>query len=86
VGGWYDEKQTRPATLQLDGFVYEAIDADDVTVGDRLDWLRRYQGRYQGGSLPQPYEQGPDRLRRRPGLRNNGTAISWRHRSRYAAS
>jgi hypothetical protein len=53
VGGWYDEKQTWPATLQLDGFVYEAIDADDVTVGDRLDWLRRHQG----GSLPQPYEQ-----------------------------
>jgi hypothetical protein len=53
VGGWYDDKQTWPTALTLDGFVYEAIDAWGVTPQVRLDWLRRHQGDY----VPQPYEQ-----------------------------
>ena len=39
--------------LRLEGFVYQAINADDATVGDRLGWLHRHPGRF----LPQPYEQ-----------------------------
>jgi hypothetical protein len=54
VGGWYDDKHTWPAALALEGFVYEAIDAPNVTSRERLDWLRRHQG---GSYLPQLYEQ-----------------------------
>jgi hypothetical protein len=53
VGAWYDDKPTWPAALRLEGFVYEAIDAPNVTPRQRLDWLRRHQGGY----APQPYEQ-----------------------------
>jgi hypothetical protein len=53
VGGWYDDKQTWPTALSLDGFVYDAINAQGVTPQVRLDWLRRHQGDY----VPQPYEQ-----------------------------
>ena len=53
VGGWYDDRRTWPTALKLEGFVYEAIDAPDVTPKQRLGWLRRHQDGY----LPQPYEQ-----------------------------
>jgi hypothetical protein len=53
VGAWYDDKPTWPAALRLEGFVYEAIDAPNITPRQRLDWLRRHQGGY----APQPYEQ-----------------------------
>jgi hypothetical protein len=58
VGGWYDDKDTWPATVRLEGFVYETIDAPNVTPRQRLDWLRR--NRDADGRtvyLPQPYEQ-----------------------------
>ena len=58
VGAWHDEqrtwpvKQSPPAELLLEGFVYDAIDAEGATAGDRLRcWLPR--NKY----LPQPYEQ-----------------------------
>jgi len=53
VGGWYDDPRTWPATLRLEGFVYEAIDAPAVTPKQRLGWLRRHRWGY----APQPYEQ-----------------------------
>ena len=53
VGAWYDDRRTWPAGLNLEGFVYEAIDAPTVTPKQRLGWLRRQQDGY----LPQPYEQ-----------------------------
>jgi hypothetical protein len=53
VGTWYDYKSIWPAALDLEGFIYEAIDVRYVTPRQRLDWLRRHQGGYQ----PQPYEQ-----------------------------
>ena len=53
VGGWYDDWGTWPTALNLEGFVYDAIDAPTVTPKQRLGWLRRQQGGY----LPQPYEQ-----------------------------
>jgi hypothetical protein len=52
VGGWYDDQQTWPAALGLEGFVYETIHAPNDTPRKRLDWLRRHQG-----YVPQPYEQ-----------------------------
>jgi hypothetical protein len=52
VGGWYDDQQTWPAALDLEGFVYETIHAPNDTPRKRLDWLRRHQG-----YVPQPYEQ-----------------------------
>ena len=53
VGGWYDDRLTWPTASDLVGFVYDAIDAPDVTPKQRLAWLRLNQDRY----LPQPYEQ-----------------------------
>jgi hypothetical protein len=53
VGGWYDDRRTWPTALNLEGFVYDAIDAPAVTPKQRLGWLRRQQDGY----LPQPYEQ-----------------------------
>jgi hypothetical protein len=53
VGGWYDDRRTWPTALNLEGFVYDAIDAPDVTPKQRLGWLRRHQVGY----LPQLYEQ-----------------------------
>ena len=55
VGGWYDEeKRTWPTRLRLEGFVYEAINADRChrrgSAGLAAPPLR-------GGYLPQPYEQ-----------------------------
>jgi hypothetical protein len=52
VRAWLDEKRTWPARVQLEGFVYETIDAPDATVRDRLrSWLPTNR------FLPQPYEQ-----------------------------
>jgi hypothetical protein len=52
VGGWYDEKRTWPARLELEGFVYETINGPDAMIEDRLrSWLPR------NSFLPQPYEQ-----------------------------
>ena len=53
VGGWYDDRRTWPMALNLEGFVYDAIDAPAVTPKQRLGWLRLNQDGY----LPQPYEQ-----------------------------
>ena len=53
AGGWYDHRRTWPTALNLEGFVYEAIDGVDVTLKQRLGWLHRDQDGY----LPQPYEQ-----------------------------
>jgi hypothetical protein len=52
VGAWYDAKKTWPARVSAVGFVYDAIDANDATVTDRLRyWLA------SSGYQPQPYEQ-----------------------------
>lgn len=53
VGNWYDDKPTWPAALRLEGLVYDAIAAPNVTPRQRLGWLRCHQGGY----VPQPYEQ-----------------------------
>ena len=53
VGGWYDDRRTWPTALNLEGFVYDAIDGLEVTPKQRLRWLRHHQDGY----LPQPYEQ-----------------------------
>ena len=53
AGGWYDDRRTWPAALTLEGFVYDTIDAPDVTPKQRLGWLRLDQDGY----VPQPYEQ-----------------------------
>jgi hypothetical protein len=53
VGRFIDDPASWPATLRLAGFVYETVENDQVTVRDRLGWVRRYQERY----IPQSYEQ-----------------------------
>jgi hypothetical protein len=53
VGSFLDEQQTWPASLWLRRFVYDMLENDQVSVRDRLGWLRRQQGGY----TPQPYEQ-----------------------------
>ena len=53
AGGWYDDRRTWPAALTLEGFVYDTIDAPDVTPKQRLGWLRLDPDGY----VPQPYEQ-----------------------------
>jgi hypothetical protein len=58
VGAWYDDKLNWPAVLYLEGFVYEALDAPNVSPRDRLDWISRYKDA-DGRTIyvPQPYEQ-----------------------------
>jgi hypothetical protein len=42
VGAWYDERLTWPRRIYLDGFAYDAIDAPDASIRDRLrSWLPR---------------------------------------------
>src|SRR5215831_12226173 len=53
VGSWHDKKDTWPRALNLQGFVYDAINVLNVTPKQRLDWLRRQDDGYR----PQPYEQ-----------------------------
>jgi hypothetical protein len=58
VGAWSDAKQAWPEQIQLEGFVYEAIETERVSPRERLDWLRRHKDS-DGRScyVPQPYEQ-----------------------------
>jgi hypothetical protein len=58
VGRWYDDKSTWPASLALEGFIYEAIDGPKVTPRGRLDWLLLHK-QADGRTVyaPQPYEQ-----------------------------
>jgi hypothetical protein len=54
VSGYYDDRESWPETLRLNGFVYQVIAArPTVTAKERLDWL----GRNAGGFAPQIYEQ-----------------------------
>ena len=48
-----DDPQTWPTTLQLHGFTYDTLENDQVSVQDRLRWLRRHAGGY----TPQIYDQ-----------------------------
>ena len=50
-----DAEETWPATIALDGLVYDAIDTGGrgLRVASRLTWLRRERDGYR----PQPYEQ-----------------------------
>jgi hypothetical protein len=59
VGAWHDDMHTWPHELQLEGFIYDAIDNQGATVKDRLrSWLPR------DSYHPQPYEQLAAVLRR----------------------
>lgn len=60
VGGYYDDPETWPTTLDLEGFTYETLDFSKVSVGRRLEWLRLHQSGY----IPQPYDQLADTYRR----------------------
>jgi hypothetical protein len=51
VGSYHDNRAFWPQKLQLDGFVYDAIEG--ASAKERLEWLRRNEGGYS----PQIYEQ-----------------------------
>jgi hypothetical protein len=55
VGSLSDNPATWPAKnmLWLRGFTYETLENDQVSVRDRIGWVRRHRGGY----TPQPYEQ-----------------------------
>jgi hypothetical protein len=55
VGSFDDDQATWPERdmLRLRGFVYETLENDQVSVRDRIGWVRRHRGGY----TPQPYEQ-----------------------------
>ncbi len=48
---YYDDKESWPQKLQLDGFIYDAIEG--TSAKERLEWLRRNKKGYS----PQIYEQ-----------------------------
>jgi hypothetical protein len=55
VGSFDDDPATWPEhdMLRLRGFAYETLENDEVSVRDRIGWVRRHPGGY----TPQPYEQ-----------------------------
>jgi hypothetical protein len=54
AGALYDSERTWPASLKLQGFRYDYVEADtEIGVSGRLQWLERDPSGY----LPQPYEQ-----------------------------
>lgn len=70
VGVWHDERSTWPRRIDLNGFTYDAIDANNASAKDRLrSWLPRV------GYLPQPYEQLAG-LYRREGNESAARAVS----------
>ncbi|MCH8244246.1 MAG: hypothetical protein IH897_16790, partial [Planctomycetes bacterium] len=57
IGTLWDEEESWPATLFLDGLVYDRLYSDAPTDSDsRLRWLKR-QGYGKGKFVPQPYVQ-----------------------------
>lgn len=53
VGSFHDAAASWPAVLDLRGFAYDRLENTDVSVAQRLEWLRRNQGGY----TPQIYDQ-----------------------------
>jgi hypothetical protein len=82
VGSFHDDQATWPDknTLGLGGFVYETLENDQVSVRDRIGWVRRYPGGY----TPQPYEQLAAAYRRAghdEAARQVAVAKQWHRRS-----
>ncbi len=81
VGVFHDDQATWPARLFLRGFSYETLANDQVTVRDRLRWLKLHRG-YSPGI----YDQLAAAYRRdghTEAARRVGVAKQWRRRSVY---
>ena len=75
-----DDPRTWPAKLRLRGFTYDTLENDQVSVQDRLCWLRRHEGGY----TPQIYDQLAAVYRRtgqEDAARKVGIAKQWHRRS-----
>jgi biotin operon repressor len=80
VGSWHDKKDTWPRALNLQGFVYDAINVSNVTPKQRLDWLHLQDDGYR----PQPYEQLASVYRRAGHARAARTVAIAKQRARRA--
>lgn len=79
-----DDPRTWPTKLRLRGFTYDTLENDQVTVQDRLRWLRRHEGGY----TPQIYDQLAAAYRRtgqEDAARRVGIAKQWHRRSALKA-
>jgi hypothetical protein len=79
VGSLVDAQGSWPQTVYLRGFIYDRLENDQVTVRERLRWLRRDPTGYS----PQPYEQLAAAHRRagdEQAARRVAIAKQWRRR------
>lgn len=80
VGVFDDEPATWPDSMLLRGFTYEALENDQISVRNRLQWLKLHPDGY----TPQIYDQLATAYRRAgraEAVRRVGVAKQWRRRS-----
>lgn len=83
VGAFYDDQQTWPHALDMKGFTYQVLGNDEVTVKDRLRWLKLQPGGY----VPQIYDQLADCYRQAgndAAARRTAIAKQWRRRHAFS--